>query len=310
MGLLCPAGIGHAVNTVKAPQEVSEAIVAIESVHVGHERSCILFRGIDDGLGQNLSGQGSAQESLVVGASGDKRATKVWALPWVGAVCHAISIDQVLFDNFVDVLETCCGQRDGSSQLQVVRVVGIDLARLANQLNALVDRLRALGDVTSRGVALRGPFHADLRAQPLLQAMRGPRPAILRPPVTSGPGVHLLARMASSKAACKGEQHSEGDFGTGVLGVFGPPVEVLVDRIVQRLDGSIVHQACEEHGGWPLARAPGGDLRFHREVASFVEKELTMLGSANRDCVVRGELPALQQLRQGVPLAGIRSLAG
>mmetsp|Transcript_15059 Transcript_15059/g.42832 ORF Transcript_15059/g.42832 Transcript_15059/m.42832 type:complete len:233 (+) Transcript_15059:557-1255(+) len=203
-------------------------------------------------------------------------------------------------------VEAC--RRDGHScrELQMVRVVSVHLAGRAGQLDVLVDGARTLGDVPPKHVALRRAFLADVSGQRLLQSQVCPLRTAGVPPGPRGARVCLLAWVAAPEAGGEGEQHAERDLRAGVLRVAGPPSQILGNRVVQGLDGAIVHQSCEHHCGGPLAGAARGDLRVHLEMAAFVQEQPAVLRGADRDCVVLRELPLLEELAQGVPLLGGR----
>mmetsp|Transcript_56313 Transcript_56313/g.119857 ORF Transcript_56313/g.119857 Transcript_56313/m.119857 type:complete len:218 (+) Transcript_56313:687-1340(+) len=217
---------------------MSEAIVAVEGVEIGHEGGSILLRLVHEGLGQDLVAQHSKQELLVVSASGHQRGTEVGATALVVAVSHTIRLHQVFVDDCMDVLEPSHCQGNSSRELQMVGVVRVDLARFPDELDVVVDGLRAIRDAAPNRVALLGGFCANFGSEPILQGRCAVQlgPSVGQAPVSGSSGVHLLPRLSISEAACEGQKHSKGHGRTQIGRVLRPPGEVLVQRVIQGLD--------------------------------------------------------------------------
>mmetsp|Transcript_144932 Transcript_144932/g.464477 ORF Transcript_144932/g.464477 Transcript_144932/m.464477 type:complete len:215 (-) Transcript_144932:555-1199(-) len=212
MSLLAAALVSHAADAVEAPEEVTEAVVAVERVVVRHEGRVVLLRCINDRLRQHLVAKKSLKELLVVCPGCHQGVSKVWTLAHVEAIGHAVGLQQVLLNDCVDVRKARCGQGHSSSNLQVIRIVGVNRARLPNELHVLINGARALSDVAACGVALHGAWGADLGRQPLLKAQvcRHTRRLVVCPPLPRSPGVHLLAWMTVPEATSKAQEHAEG----------------------------------------------------------------------------------------------------
>mmetsp|Transcript_107343 Transcript_107343/g.300608 ORF Transcript_107343/g.300608 Transcript_107343/m.300608 type:complete len:358 (-) Transcript_107343:271-1344(-) len=291
--LLLPALVGHAIHAVEAPEEVPEAVVAVQCVAARHERRGILLGCVGDGLGEHSATQYAREEVLVVVACGEEAPSEVRALAHVEAVAHLVRHQQVLANDIVDA-KARRRHGDRRCDLQVVRVVRIDLARGPNELHIIIDGLRALRDVARGHVALRGVLRADVCGQPLLQGRGGRLRPGRRAPLAGRPGVGLLAGVPVPEARGEAEQHAEGHRGAGVLRVLCPPGEVVVDGVVQALDRAIAHEPREQHRRRPLARAACGDHGAHLELAALVEEQPPVLRRANGDGVVLRELPTVE----------------
>mmetsp|Transcript_130875 Transcript_130875/g.244940 ORF Transcript_130875/g.244940 Transcript_130875/m.244940 type:complete len:202 (-) Transcript_130875:306-911(-) len=101
-------------------------------------------------------------------------------------------------------------------------------------------------------------------------------------PLAKPAHVGVLKEFFNSNVFCKSFGHCEArcvaqtmrkcNVETMVLWIFCPPFQVFVDWVIKRRDSTISHKPCKHHGRWPLAGAPGGDLRVHGKVASLISK--------------------------------------
>ena len=283
---------GETFDAVKAAQEMAEAVVPIEGVHVLHEGRAVYLRGIDQWLAQHLVAKKGGHEFLIVRSGGHQVDSEVWIWDRVGAIRHVIGLNEVLLDDLLDVQPTG-SHGHGSGQLQVIGIVGIHLAGCPDELHVFVDPLGTALQI-SRGAIARLRRQAAAGDGNLVGGLVGP-------PVPRCSRVGLLPRVPIPKARGETEQHAVGHGGSEIFWILSPPGQVLGNRIIQALDRAVLHETSEHHGGWPLAGTSGRNLCLEREVSAFVGEQAAMRGIPHNHRILGCELPLLQDLAQRLP---------